>query len=71
MDAYDQRRRADILPRQAVIHSMNSSLLSGIAGLHTLRAAGIALIDRFTPLRQRVMREGLAPSRYLPRAMRA
>ena len=36
-----------------------------------LRAAGIALIDKFTPLRHRVMREGLAPTDNLPRAMRA
>ena len=70
MQAYDARRRADVAPRQAIIHGMNTSLLSELAPLHSLRAAGISLIDRFTPLRQRVMQEGLAPTRDLPRVMR-
>ncbi len=69
MASYDSRRRADVAPRQAVIHGMNTSLLSEFSVLHGLRAAGIGLVDKFKPLRDLVMQQGLAPGGNLPRIM--
>jgi 2-octaprenyl-6-methoxyphenol hydroxylase len=68
---YDEQRRRDVLPRQAVIHAMNSSLLSELAPLHTLRSIGLTAVSHIGPLRDRVVREGIAPSANLPRTMRA
>lgn len=67
---YDARRRRDVQPRQQVIDLMNRSLLSGFMALETGRAAGMALLSQFGPLRRAVMQYGLAPSANLPRAMR-
>lgn len=71
MADYDARRRRDVQPRQQVIDLMNRSLLSGFLALETGRAAGMALLSQFGPLRRAVMQYGLAPSSNLPRVMRA
>lgn len=71
MADYDARRRRDVQPRQQVIDLMNRSLLSGFLALETGRAAGLALLSQFGPLRRAVMQYGLAPSAGLPRVMRA
>lgn len=70
MAQYDARRRADVVPRQAVIDTMNRSLMSEFFPLHAARAAGMSLLQHIPPLRKRVMLEGLNPSGPLPRAMR-
>jgi 2-octaprenyl-6-methoxyphenol hydroxylase len=70
MAEYDARRRRDVQPRQQVIDLMNRSLLSGFMVLETGRAAGLALLSQFGPLRRAVMQYGLAPSAGLPRVMR-
>jgi 2-octaprenyl-6-methoxyphenol hydroxylase len=49
---------------------MNRSLLSGFVALETGRAAGMALLSQFGPLRRAVMKYGLAPTSGLPRVMR-
>ena len=67
---YDARRRRDVQPRQQVIDLMNRSLLSGYLAMETGRAAGMALLSQFGPLRRAVMQYGLAPSSNLPRVMR-
>ena len=69
--AYDAKRRRDVLPRQAVVHTLNSSLLSNLAPIHTLRALGLTAISQIAPLRASVVREGLAPHSGLPRIMLA
>jgi 2-octaprenyl-6-methoxyphenol hydroxylase len=56
---YDMQRRADIVPRQSVIDLMNRSLLLGILPLDAGRAAGLAALNSFAPLRNFVMRRGL------------
>ena len=67
---YDTLRRRDVQPRQQAIDLTNRSLLSGFFPLEAGRAAGIALLSRFAPLRRYVMQQGLAPVSGLPRIMR-
>lgn len=70
MQTYDTERRRDVLPRQAVVHTLNSSLLAQLAPFHALRAIGLTAISQIAPMRDKVVREGLAPERGLPRIMR-
>lgn len=70
MQTYDTERRRDVLPRQAVVHTLNSSLLAQLAPFHALRAIGLTAISQIAPMRDKVVREGLAPQRGLPRIMR-
>ncbi|MGE0004760.1 MAG: FAD-dependent monooxygenase [Parvibaculaceae bacterium] len=56
---YDARRQRDVRPRQAVIDLMNRSLLSGYLPLDAGRAAGLAALAAFGPLRRFAMRAGL------------
>ncbi|MGE4249918.1 MAG: FAD-dependent monooxygenase [Parvibaculaceae bacterium] len=56
---YDGRRQRDLRPRQAVIDLMNRSLLSGYLPLDAGRAAGLAALASFGPLRRFAMRTGL------------
>ena len=70
MKAYHATRISDVGPRQFAVNMMNRSLLSDMLPLHLLRAAGLAAVSAFPPLRALVMREGLAPSRDLPLSMR-
>ncbi len=67
---YNLIRRADVLPRQHMVSLLNHSLLSEFSALSLVRAAGLAAISNFAPLRNLAMRQGLAPSANLPFAMR-
>jgi 2-octaprenyl-6-methoxyphenol hydroxylase len=64
-EAYDRRRRADILSRTAAIDVVNRSLLSGFLPMQMLRAAGLHLLSAIGPLRHLAMNEGVAPGRGL------
>jgi 2-octaprenyl-6-methoxyphenol hydroxylase len=67
---YNALRRADVLPRQQMVNLMNQSLLSNFPALGIARAASLAAIANFAPLRNLAMQQGLAPSANLPFAMR-
>lgn len=56
---YDQRRQRDVRPRQTVIDLMNRSLLSAYLPLEAGRAAGLATLASFGPLRRFAMTMGL------------
>lgn len=56
---YDRRRQRDVRPRQAVIDLMNRSLLSGYLPMEAGRAAGLAALASFGPLRRFAMSIGL------------
>lgn len=62
-EAYDRRRRADILSRTAAIDLFNRSLLSGFLPVQALRAAGLHMLSAIPPLRYFAMNEGVAPGR--------
>jgi 2-octaprenyl-6-methoxyphenol hydroxylase len=49
---------------------MNSSMLAEFIPLDLMRVGALSAISAFPPLRQLVMRQGLAPSDNLPFAMR-
>ena len=56
---YDARRQRDVRPRQTVIDLMNRSLLSGYLAMDAGRAAGLAALASFGPLRRFAMTIGL------------
>ena len=68
---YDARRQRDVRPRQAVIDLMNRSLLSGYLPTDAGRAAGLAALASFGPLRRFAMRVGLGRIPSPPAAHRS
>ena len=68
--SYNADRRAEVIPRQQMIDLMNRSLLLGYLPLETARAAGLAALHYFAPLKRFVMQHGLSPLRNVPFAMR-
>ena len=67
---YHQRRSRDVTERQALISTMNTSLLAEFLPLDLMRVGALSLISSFPPLRSLVMRQGLAPEGNLPYVMR-
>ena len=67
---YDRKRQGDVTPRAFAISLVNHTLLAEAAGSHMLRATGLAAVAAFPPLRDFIMRQGLAPEGNLPFAMR-
>jgi 2-octaprenyl-6-methoxyphenol hydroxylase len=70
LSAYDNRRRADILPRQSIVDLMNRSLISHFLPLEAGRALGLAALSGFGPLRRYVMEHGTGLSGDLAMTMR-
>lgn len=68
--SYDTGRRADVVPRQAAVDTMNRSLISEFFPLHLGRAVGMTALQHIPPLKRRAMLEGMNPSGSLPRSMR-
>ncbi|MFN0263752.1 UbiH/UbiF family hydroxylase [Tepidamorphus sp. 3E244] len=69
---YDRRRRTDVVSRSAAIDLLNRSLLSDLVPAQAARSLGLFAMSRIEPLRQRMMREGVAPAdATLPAIMRA
>lgn len=62
LSEYDMRRQRDVRPRQTVIDLMNRSLLSAYLPLEAGRAAGLATLASFGPLRRFAMKRGLGGS---------
>ncbi len=70
MEDYHHRRNRDVTERQAIISAMNVSMLAEFLPLDVMRVGALSLIAAFPPLRNLVMRQGLAPEDNLPYAMR-
>ncbi len=62
-DAFDRRRRADVIARTASVDLFNRSLLSAFLPVQMLRAAGLQMLASLSPLRNAVMQEGIEPGR--------
>jgi 2-octaprenyl-6-methoxyphenol hydroxylase len=71
MRDYDRLRRSDVESRLSLVGAMNNSLLSDLMPISVLRAAGLASLNLFPPLRHFALRKGIAQSENLPFAMRA
>ena len=67
---YDNARRPDVSSRVWTIDMLNRSLLSDFAPVHLLRGLGLFALSTITPLRHKVMREGIAPAASTPSLMR-
>ncbi len=66
---YDRMRRLDVTSRTVAVDVLNRSLLSDFLPLQGVRGLGLYLLDRVTPLRRAIMREGVEPAAQ-PRLMR-
>jgi 2-octaprenyl-6-methoxyphenol hydroxylase len=67
---YDTLRRADVKSRTFAVDLLNRTLLSDFLPVQSARGLALYLIDRIGPLRQAVLREGVAPANSQPRLMR-
>jgi 2-octaprenyl-6-methoxyphenol hydroxylase len=70
VEAYDEKRRHEVAPRQQMIDVMNRSLTLGMMPLESARAASLWSLHKLQPLRREIMRLGMADSAALPFAMR-
>lgn len=68
-DAYETRRRADVEGRSFAVDLFNRSLLTDFLPVQGLRGMGLWLLGRSPTLRRRVMREGVGPTRDIPRLL--
>ncbi|MBS7539817.1 UbiH/UbiF family hydroxylase [Ancylobacter lacus] len=67
MQAYERRRRGDIAGRTLAVDLVNRSLLSDLVPVQGLRGLGLWLLARVPALRLAAMRQGVGPTRDLPR----
>ncbi|MBS9476426.1 UbiH/UbiF family hydroxylase [Ancylobacter radicis] len=68
-DPYERRRRADVESRTAAVDLVNRSLLTGFLPVAGVRGLGLWLLGRSPLLRRAVMREGVGPTRDVPRLL--
>ncbi|MDR3374014.1 MAG: FAD-dependent monooxygenase, partial [Ancalomicrobiaceae bacterium] len=68
--AYDRARRIDVRSRTFGVNVLDRALLADALPAQALRSLGLAAAARLAPVRQLMMREGLAPSIGTPRMMR-
>ncbi|GGB45187.1 2-octaprenyl-6-methoxyphenyl hydroxylase [Roseibium aquae] len=61
LEAYERKRRADILTRTSAVDALNRSLLSDLLPFQLARSAGLYMADKVPFLRRILMREGMAP----------
>ena len=69
LTTYDGRRKSDLRNRATAVDMLNRSLLTDFLPLQMARRFGVLALDRIAPLRQIVMREGLARGSDQPRLM--
>lgn len=62
---YERMRRADVTTRTGTVDMLNRSLLTDFLPVQIARAVGLGAISAIAPLRNIVMREGMAPGHGL------
>ena len=70
LDAYSSARRSDVWTRTTAVDLLNRSLLSAQLPVQAARGFGLHMLALIPPLRRALMRQGLGPTRELPRLMR-
>lgn len=68
-EAYERRRRGDVASRGFVVDLFNRSLLSEFLPVAGLRGLGLWALGQSPKLRRLVMREGVGPTRDVPRLL--
>ena len=71
VQAYSRARHRDVANRTFAVDILNRSLQSDFVPVRLARGFGLHLLKTVGPLRQFVMRQGLAPSADMPILMRA
>ncbi len=61
MQAYDRKRRPDILARISAVSALNATLLADFLPAQAARSAGLGALGALSPLRAFFMREGMSP----------
>ncbi|RTM01660.1 UbiH/UbiF family hydroxylase [Ancylobacter aquaticus] len=69
MEAYERRRRGDVATRGFAIDLFNRSLLTDLLPVAGLRGLGLWMLGQSSGLRRLVMREGVGPTRDVPRLL--
>jgi len=70
LQGYQRRRRPDVVARTFAVDGLNRLVKTGFPPLRALRQAGLAVVDRLSPLKTALMRQGMLPLGELPRLMR-
>jgi 2-octaprenyl-6-methoxyphenol hydroxylase len=71
LEEYDQIRRRDVLPRQAIIDLLNRTLLSESEIPGMIRAMALTATASLTPARRLAVSRGAGTSENLPRSMQS
>ena len=71
MDAYDAARRGDVRTRTMMVDILNRTLTSSFTPIQLARGLGLHALNAITPLRHRLIREGLQPTGNVPDLMKA
>lgn len=69
LHAYSKARHFDVTSRVWTVDLLNRSLLSQFTPIHAVRGLGLFALKSLTPLRHRLMREGIAPQQSMPKLM--
>lgn len=70
LHAYSKARHFDVTSRVWTVDLLNRSLLSQFTPVHAVRGLGLFALKSLTPLRHRLMREGISPQQSMPKLMR-
>ena len=70
LQAYAERRTADIKLRSFGVDLLNRSLLTQMLPMDFARGAGLLALSQIGPLRRMIMREGIEPKGRTPMMMR-
>lgn len=71
MEAYDAARRGDVRTRTLMVDILNRTLTSSFTPIQLARGLGLHALNAITPLRHRLIHEGLQPTGNVPELMKA
>ncbi len=70
MQRYSELRAPDVNGRITAIDVLNRTLLSPYLPVHLIRGFGLYALSAVSPLRRKIVQEGVQPTSYVPRLMR-
>ncbi|RDD62024.1 UbiH/UbiF family hydroxylase [Ferruginivarius sediminum] len=68
--SYERRRRPDVVARVIAVDALNRAVMTRFPPVQAARHLGLSLLDRFTPLKTALMRQGMVPVGEMPKMMR-